>query len=86
MFNNIGNLCQRAGRYDESLKHYRNALSIYREIGDRRCEADALNNIGAAFHHAGHHGEALEPSSEGPRPRPRTRRALPGSQIPLQYR
>ena len=86
MFNNIGNLCQRAGRYDESLKHYRNALSIYREIGDRRCEADALNNIGAAFYHAGHYGEALSHHQKALVLAHELAEPYPGSQIPLQYR
>ncbi|MCG5212692.1 tetratricopeptide repeat protein [Streptosporangium sp. KLBMP 9127] len=64
--NNVANVYRATGRYTEALEHYRTALNTYREIGDRRCEADVLNNIGCCYAQMGdgdaaliHHQRAL---------------------------
>src|SRR5262249_44183826 len=59
LLNNIANVLQRTDRSDEALDNYRAALKLYREIGDRRGESDALNNIGHCYLGMGRDGEGL---------------------------
>ncbi|WP_326645649.1 tetratricopeptide repeat protein [Streptosporangium sp. NBC_01755] len=57
--NNVATAYQGLGRHAEALEYYRKALRGYRDIGDRRCEADVLNNIGSCHARMGRDGEAL---------------------------
>jgi len=47
------------GSYEEGLAACRQALAIYRDIGDLPDEADVLNDIGAIYQSAACHDEAL---------------------------
>lgn len=47
------------GDRHQALTHYRQALIIVREIGDRAAEATTLNNIGHAYHKLGNPRQAL---------------------------
>ncbi|MEV4254671.1 tetratricopeptide repeat protein [Spirillospora sp. NPDC049652] len=49
LLNNFGVAYDRLGRFDEALAYYRDALTVYSEIGDRRGEADCLINLGAHY-------------------------------------
>ncbi|OLT30400.1 hypothetical protein BJF79_39090 [Actinomadura sp. CNU-125] len=57
--NNVATCHQSAGRPAEAIDRYRQALAIYREIGDRRGECDSLNHIGFCFAELDRDGEAL---------------------------
>ncbi|GAA0976411.1 BTAD domain-containing putative transcriptional regulator [Acrocarpospora macrocephala] len=57
--NNIANVRQKMGDLAEANQHYRTAVKLYREIGDRRGEADALNNIGTCYLRMGRDNEAF---------------------------
>lgn len=57
--NNVATVYRKLGRAGRAIEEYRKALSIYREIGDRRGECDSLNHIGACFAELGRDGEAL---------------------------
>ncbi|MFA1546450.1 AfsR/SARP family transcriptional regulator [Actinomadura chokoriensis] len=57
--NNIATARLKSGEPDNYLAQYREALSIYREIGDKRGEAACLNNIGRWYSETGRPGEAL---------------------------
>jgi tetratricopeptide (TPR) repeat protein len=35
---------------EKAIEHYEQALSIAREVGDRRVESYSLNNLGLAYH------------------------------------
>lgn len=49
----------RLGRYDRSVRRCRQALRIFRELGDRSRESRALNALGLVELRRGHHDEAL---------------------------
>ncbi|MFC5181186.1 AfsR/SARP family transcriptional regulator [Actinomadura harenae] len=49
LLNNFGVVYDKQGRFDEALAHYRDALAIYSEIGDRRGETDCLIHLGAHY-------------------------------------
>ena len=49
-----------SGRYPDAHGDLREALSLYRGVGDRRGEAKALNNLGRMQPLHGHHRDALE--------------------------
>ncbi|QFG26505.1 tetratricopeptide repeat protein [Actinomadura sp. WMMB 499] len=57
--NNVANCRRGTGHAAEAIDRYREAMAIYREIGDRRGECDSLNQIGACFADLGREGEAL---------------------------
>ena len=42
------------------MAHLRDALSLYRDVGDRRGEAKSLNNLGRMHLYCGYHRDALE--------------------------
>nr|WP_245651722.1 tetratricopeptide repeat protein [Streptosporangium amethystogenes] len=56
---NIANAYQCLGRYTEALECYGKSLGGYRDIGDRRGEADVLNNLGGCYARMGRDEEAL---------------------------
>ncbi len=47
--NAIGLVCDNLGQYERALTYYEQSLAIGREIGDRRREGVALQNIGVVF-------------------------------------
>ncbi len=47
-------------QYREALQSWENALSIYREIGDRNGEASSYNNLGEAYRSLGEYQRAIE--------------------------
>ncbi|TDB92858.1 tetratricopeptide repeat protein [Actinomadura sp. 7K534] len=57
--NNIAAVRVKSGHADEGIENYRQALSIYRELGARRDEAACLNNIGLWYAEMNREGEAL---------------------------
>ncbi|WUH99083.1 tetratricopeptide repeat protein [Spirillospora sp. NBC_00431] len=57
--NNIATARLKSGHPASGIGQYREALSIYQEIGDRRGEAACLNNIGRWYVETGREGEAL---------------------------
>lgn len=57
--NNIATARLKSGDPADGISQYREALSIYQEIGDRRGEAACLNNIGRWYVETGREGEAL---------------------------
>ncbi|RKS79703.1 DNA-binding SARP family transcriptional activator [Actinomadura pelletieri DSM 43383] len=57
--NNVATVRVKAGQTAEVIDLYREALTIYQEIGDRRCEAACLNNIGRWYAETGREREAL---------------------------
>jgi len=48
------------GRKSEALDYYQQALTIYREVGDRRNEGNTLNNVGLAYDSLDKKQEALD--------------------------
>ncbi|WP_165970682.1 tetratricopeptide repeat protein [Actinomadura sp. 6K520] len=57
--NNIAAVRVRTGQGAAGIENYRQALSIYRELGARRDEAACLNNIGLWYAEMNREGEAL---------------------------
>ncbi|WP_433337514.1 tetratricopeptide repeat protein [Spirillospora sp. CA-294931] len=57
--NNVATVHERAGRLEAAFEGYREALAIYREIGDRRGEMDSLINVGACYVAMGRDAESL---------------------------
>jgi len=57
--NNIANVQRRTGQHEDALANFRAALAQYRDIGDRRGQADTLNNIGWCFLEMNRDGEGL---------------------------
>ncbi|OQX28642.1 MAG: hypothetical protein B0D92_07910, partial [Spirochaeta sp. LUC14_002_19_P3] len=63
----LGVILGKRGKLDEALKYFREALDIYRELGERSGEAVCLGNIGLIFYNRGelnnamkHYREALD--------------------------
>jgi len=59
-YNNIGNIYQVQGEYQEALKNDFTALAIIEEIGDRKGTASSYNNIGNIYAGMGNYPEALK--------------------------
>ncbi|MEV7967852.1 tetratricopeptide repeat protein [Sphaerisporangium sp. NPDC088356] len=59
LLHNTANVLQHLGRHGEALERYRSALRLYRDIGDRRCEAHTLNSVGSCYASIGNDGPAL---------------------------
>ncbi|MEO0828684.1 MAG: CHAT domain-containing protein, partial [Cyanobacteria bacterium J06642_9] len=47
-------------QYQQSLESYQQVLEIAREVGDREDEADALSNLGLAYHALGQYERAID--------------------------
>ena len=58
--NELGLHLQLLGRVQESLAHFKKALVIARDIGDRRREGIALGNLGDAYRSLGEARKAIE--------------------------
>jgi tetratricopeptide (TPR) repeat protein len=56
---NMANVLQLSGQHSTALDYYRNALQTYRQISDRRSEADVLINIGSTLQRMGDSDQAL---------------------------
>ncbi|MEV3923152.1 AfsR/SARP family transcriptional regulator [Actinomadura coerulea] len=56
---NLGNVSRHTGDHETALEHYRKALALTMELGDRRTQVETLIGIGATFHNTGRYGEAL---------------------------
>ncbi|SNR25896.1 AfsR/SARP family transcriptional regulator [Actinomadura mexicana] len=59
MLINLGNVSRHTGDHETALAHYRKALALAMELGDRRTQVETLIGIGATFHNTGRYGEAL---------------------------
>jgi tetratricopeptide (TPR) repeat protein len=59
--NNLANVCNDVGRYDEALAHYQAALAVFDDVEDpRRGRGIVLNGLALCFNNMGRHSEALE--------------------------
>lgn len=54
----IGYIHHRMGRYDESIASYREAIDLYRRVGDRYNEADGLGRLAEVHRDAGNRDAA----------------------------
>jgi tetratricopeptide (TPR) repeat protein len=63
----LGSAYRRLGRYQAALEQYEQALSIYRELGDRAGVATALRGIGGLQWRLGRYLEALDQLNEAVR-------------------
>ncbi len=48
------------GQYQEALNYLKQALVIYREVGNRAQEGDTLSYIGGIYYSLGQYNQALE--------------------------
>lgn len=55
----LGIAYRRIGRLDTALSHYQQALTLYKELGSERAQADALMNMGRIYSLQGKIDEAL---------------------------
>lgn len=60
VLNEAGTVYKNQRKYTEALKYYKQALTIFKEIGDRQGEAAVLNNIGTVYKNQGNQTEALK--------------------------
>jgi tetratricopeptide (TPR) repeat protein len=60
LYAHIGGNCLWLDKNEEAIKHYEQALSIWRELGDRKEEGSILNCIGGAYHSMGWREEAIK--------------------------
>jgi hypothetical protein len=54
----LGAIYAGQGAYDEAVRHYRQAYTVYEAAGHRAGQAHALAGIGGCYGHQGRHGEA----------------------------
>ena len=57
---NLGNAYYSLGQYQQAINFYQQSLEIKREIGDRRGEANSLNNLGITLKEIGRRKESIE--------------------------
>ena len=57
---NLGLVYRRQGRYRQAAEHHQQALTLFRELGDRSGEAYALDNLGTVYWRQGHYEQAGE--------------------------
>jgi len=55
----LGNTYDRLGDYPRAMGYHEQALTIARQMGDRRGEGNALGNLGNAYHRLGDHPKAM---------------------------
>ena len=60
LFYYLGQAQDVLGKKSEALDHYQQALTIYREVGDRISEGSTLNNLGLVYDSLGKKSEALD--------------------------
>ncbi|MGZ4038585.1 MAG: tetratricopeptide repeat protein, partial [Bacteroidia bacterium] len=59
-FNNLGSIYNKRGDYHSAFEKHSKALTIRKEINDRKGMADSYNNIGNTFWYFGNYSKALE--------------------------
>jgi len=61
-YNNVGNVYNEKGEYDQALESYQKALAIWlKKLGpDHPSVATSYNNIGSVYQRTGEHDQALE--------------------------
>src|SRR5690606_102253 len=59
-YNNIGAANRSLGLYDEALKNYLSALSIYEALDMKEYQATVHNNIGMVYNYLGINNKAIE--------------------------
>jgi tetratricopeptide (TPR) repeat protein len=57
---NLGVVFERLGRHLEAIDHHYQALSLFRELGDRWGQAETLRDLGDALIGLGRHQQACE--------------------------
>ena len=57
--NNLGNVYQVQGRWDDAIAAYEQSLAIYRSLGDRHGEGATLNNLGVVYRNQGRWDNAI---------------------------
>ena len=60
----IGDVDWQQGRFQQAADHYRQALALFREAGDRAGEARALGSIGLAETQLGRYEQAARHQQE----------------------
>jgi hypothetical protein len=60
MLSTIGDRYRVQGQYTLALAYHEPALTLYRELGNRRAEGTTLSNLGLLYRYQGHYGTALE--------------------------
>ena len=58
--NNISQIYQAWGKYEDAFSYLKTSLKIRQEMGDRNGEATTCHNIAAVFLHLGRIKEAIE--------------------------
>ncbi|MGK7943972.1 MAG: tetratricopeptide repeat protein [Microcystaceae cyanobacterium] len=56
----LGNAYNLLGEYQSAIDYYKQSLTIAREIGDRRGEANSLGNLGVAYDSLGEYQSAID--------------------------
>jgi tetratricopeptide (TPR) repeat protein len=56
--NDLGNVYNSLGRYEDAISYHQQSLEIEREIGDRRGVANSLGNLGNAYYSLGRYEDA----------------------------
>jgi len=56
----LGYISDLQNKVNQGIEYYNRALTIFREIGDKKSEGDCLNNIGVAYYFTGSLHKALE--------------------------
>jgi diguanylate cyclase (GGDEF)-like protein len=59
LYQDIGGILDLLGRYEEAVANYRKMRDLARSAGDRKTEAEAVNNIGTIYWKTGSYGEAM---------------------------
>jgi len=57
---NLGNEQHKKSQFRAALQSWQQALTIYREIGDRQGEANSLGNLGSAYYSLGQYQVAID--------------------------
>jgi len=55
-----GNQQYRHSQFKEAIESWEQALKLYRELGDRQRESDALGNLGKDYNSLGQYAKAIE--------------------------
>ena len=59
MLGNLGNCHNKLGKYAAAIAHYKLALAVHREIGDRSGDVGLLTNLSVAYANAGEYTESF---------------------------
>jgi tetratricopeptide (TPR) repeat protein len=66
--NNLGNVAESLGNYAEALEYHEQTLALFRDLGDRQGEANALGNLGLVTWRQGNYaaGDRVFRAGAGP--------------------